>query len=77
MVRAIDKQSPSRIEARVRQKKSEAANAKGCAVVEALHIPFILTHTDYKQRLQISCAIFDTDRKGGMNKATVVTILRT
>ena len=45
--------------------------------MEALHTPLILTHADYKHRLQISCAIFATDRKDRMNKATVVTILRT
>lgn len=44
------------------KKGSEAATAGGCAAMGALYTPLILTHTDYKQSLQISCAIFATDR---------------
>lgn len=71
-IKSRQNRNESQIGERVR-----SSTAKGCAVMEALHTRLILTHTDYKQRLQISRAIFATDRKEGMNKATVVTILRT
>lgn len=58
MVQIIDKQPLQQGQ----KKESEAVTAGGCAAMEALYTPLILTHTDYKQSLQISCAIFATDR---------------
>ena len=52
MVQVIDKvQAEQKRESDRRE--SEAATLRGCAGTEALHTPPILTHTDYKQRLQI------------------------